>query len=53
MSKWIQTLRAEEDGSVAAEYGILIAFIAVIIIAGATALGASLNGLFNTVAGKF
>lgn len=53
MSKFIQALRAEEDGSVAAEYGILIAFIAVVIIAGVTALGTNLNGLFNTIAGKF
>ena len=40
-----------EEGATAAEYGLLIFLIALVIMGGAAALGLSINGLFNTVAG--
>ncbi|HET9249947.1 MAG TPA: Flp family type IVb pilin [Actinomycetota bacterium] len=44
---WMQVrlgaLRHREDGGVAAEYGILLALIAVVIIVAAIALGAAVN----------
>lgn len=44
-----------EDGATAAEYGILMGFIAFAIIAGATAVGVNLNDFFiqqaTTIAG--
>ena len=46
----IQSIRAfirDEDGAAAIEYGLIAALIAVAIIAGATLLGTSLDGLFT------
>lgn len=40
-----------EDGN-AAEYGLIIALVSVVIIVGLTALGAALLGVFNDVAGE-
>jgi Flp/Fap pilin component. len=45
----IASLRAD-DGN-AAEYGLIIAGVAVVIIAGLGLLAAALNGLFGDVAG--
>ena len=45
----INSLRSE-DGN-AAEYGLIIAGVAVVIIAGLAVLAAALNGLFTGVAG--
>jgi pilus assembly protein Flp/PilA len=44
---FIKNFIREEDGVTAIEYGLIAALIAVAIIAGATALGTSLNGLFT------
>ncbi len=46
----LNSLRSE-DGN-AAEYGLIIALVSVVIIAGLTALGAALLGVFNNVAGE-
>ena len=40
----------EEDGVTAIEYGLLAALVAVVISAGAAALGVNLNALFQAVA---
>ena len=40
----------EEDAPTAVEYGLMVALIAVVVIAGATALGTSTLGVFNAVA---
>jgi len=40
-----------ESGN-AAEYGLIIGLVALVIIAGVTALGAALLGVFNTAATK-
>lgn len=37
----------EEDGVTAIEYGLIAALVAVAIVAGASALGTDLNGLFT------
>ena len=42
----IKNFVREEDGAAAIEYGLIAALIAVAIIAGAIALGGSLNTLF-------
>ncbi len=39
----------DEDGATAIEYGLLASLIALAIVGGATALGGSINDLFNTV----
>ncbi|GAA1058365.1 hypothetical protein GCM10017608_33980 [Agromyces luteolus] len=47
----LAALRTDEDGN-AAEYGLIIAGVAVVIIVGLAALAAGLNGLFSDVAGS-
>ena len=39
----------EEDGATAIEYGLIAALIAVVIIAGLTLLGTSINAKFSTI----
>ncbi len=41
-----------QAGQTMAEYGILIAVIAIIVIVAATTLGSNLTGLFNSTATK-
>ena len=41
-----------EEGQTMAEYGILVAVIALIAIVGATAFGNSLSSFFNSLGGK-
>lgn len=45
----LETLRSRRDerGATATEYGLLVAFIALAIIAGVTLFGTALNGFFN------
>lgn len=47
----LNALRTEEDGN-AAEYGLIIAGVAVVIIVGLAFLATSLNTLFSEVGGK-
>jgi pilus assembly protein Flp/PilA len=51
----IKNFFKDESGAAAVEYGLLVALIAVVIIAGATLLGTSINTIFtnagNTVGG--
>ncbi|HET9578266.1 MAG TPA: Flp family type IVb pilin [Usitatibacter sp.] len=42
---------ADDSGSVAIEYGLLAALIAVLIIAGAKAIGTNLGTLFTDISG--
>lgn len=48
----IKNFIREEDGVTAIEYGLIAALIAIVIIAGVTAVGTKLNATFNTIAGK-
>ncbi len=48
--KRLLELFKEEKGAIAMEYGLLAAFIALVIIIGVTALGANLNTFFNDIA---
>lgn len=47
----IRDFVADESGSVAIEYGLFAALIAVMIIVGAKAVGTNLNQLFNDISG--
>lgn len=40
----------DEEGAIAMEYGLLAAFIALVIIAAVTILGTNLNEFFNKIA---
>jgi pilus assembly protein Flp/PilA len=41
-----------EKGQTMAEYGILIAVIALIVVVAAVVLGSSITGIFNSASGK-
>jgi pilus assembly protein Flp/PilA len=43
---------AREKGATAVEYGLMVALIAAVVIAGATLLGTNTGDTFNTVGGK-
>lgn len=51
LQAWVATRRTDEEGATAIEYGLLAALIALAIVAGATALGGSINTLFTDIAG--
>ena len=46
----LKTLRSDDKGATAIEYGLIAALIAVGIIAGATLLGGNLDDIFNDIA---
>ena len=48
--KAIKQFIKNEDGATAIEYGLIAALIAVVIIAGVTAVGTSLNTKFSVIA---
>jgi len=39
----------DDEGASLAEYGLLLALIAIVCMAGMTILGTNINGLFNSV----
>lgn len=47
-----EPLRRDDRGATAVEYGLILVFIAVVIIAGLTLLGGNLLALFNRVAAQ-
>jgi pilus assembly protein Flp/PilA len=46
----LQSIKADEKGVTAVEYGLLCALIAIVIIGAVTTLGTNLNSLFTTLA---
>lgn len=50
---WFVKYADEEAGASAAEYALIMAFIALVIIVSITALGANINALFATEANTF
>jgi len=49
LSSLIQTLRSDKRAVTALEYGLIAALIAVVIIAGVTAVGTNLSSTFHSV----
>jgi pilus assembly protein Flp/PilA len=50
MSKFAKRFLKDESGATAIEYGLIAALIAVVIIAGLSAVGSSLNTTFTNIA---
>lgn len=48
----LSTLRREERGATAVEYGMLVALIAAVIVAVVVVLGESIDDAFQTIANK-
>jgi pilus assembly protein Flp/PilA len=51
MRKLFSRLFRNDSGSNALEYGLILSLISITIVAGATAAGVALSGLFATIAG--
>jgi pilus assembly protein Flp/PilA len=54
MSKLLATTKSfvrDEEGASLAEYGLLLALIAVVCMAATAAVGTKISGLFNYIAG--
>lgn len=43
---WLRRVRGEETGATASEYSLVVAFIAIVIVAGVGVFGIALNGVF-------
>ena len=48
----LKRFRANKSGATSIEYALIAILISVVIIASASAIGTSLNSVFNNVAGK-
>ncbi|MGX5697103.1 Flp family type IVb pilin [Agromyces soli] len=46
---YIDSLRSEEDGATAVEYGLIVALIAAVIVGVVVILGGQINDAFQTV----
>jgi pilus assembly protein Flp/PilA len=52
---WYELIRIQlqrEEGQTMAEYGLLIALVAIVVIGAITVLGTNLSSAFSTIAGK-
>ena len=45
----VNSLRSDEQGATAVEYGLMVSLIAIVIIAAVTLIGTNLNTVFSTV----
>ena len=52
LKAWLATRVSEERGATMVEYGLLVAFIALVALAGAILLGEALRDLFTDIAGQ-
>jgi len=52
MLKKLKAFFVEEKGQGMAEYGLILALIAVVVIVGLTALGGQINSMLNFIKGK-
>lgn len=48
MRRFIARFLRDEDGATAIEYGLILAFIFLVILSAVTAFGGSSSGIFNT-----
>jgi pilus assembly protein Flp/PilA len=52
MTATLTSMLRDESGASMVEYGLLLAFIAVVALVGVKAIGTGLSALFNNVAGS-
>ncbi len=50
MTKFLRSILKDESGATAVEYGLIVAFIAIVIIGAVQLLGSNLNNLFSGIA---
>ena len=52
LSQWVKDNAKRQEGQAMAEYGLILALIAVVCIVALTALGLGVSGKFNDIAGQ-
>ena len=50
--RFIKEILLDEEGSNALEYGLIVAFVSLAVVAGATTAGANLGALFTAIGGE-
>lgn len=48
---WLPWVTRSQKGAVAVEYALIVTFVAVLIVAGATVFGGAVSGWFNSMSG--
>jgi len=48
---WVKKFVREEEGPTMVEYGLMVALVAIVAIAGATVLGVEVNAIFDRIGG--
>jgi pilus assembly protein Flp/PilA len=51
LQSMLNSLRTDDEGATAVEYGLMVSLIAVVIIGAVTLIGTNLNTMFTGVAG--
>jgi pilus assembly protein Flp/PilA len=49
LQSWVASHEKDEEGATMVEYGLLVAFIALVALVGVKALGVNLNNLFSGI----
>lgn len=49
----IRKFGTQDEGATMVEYGLMVALIAVVCLVAVTALGVSVSGIFDSIAGSF
>jgi len=52
LNMWLQGLLDEEEGQTLAEYALILALIAVVVVGAVILLGGNINNIFNDVSSK-
>ena len=52
IATWAQTRQQDEEGQGMVEYGLILALVAIVAIAGLEALGPAVNGVLTQVSGS-
>jgi len=53
LQNWVIALKSREEGQGLAEYGMILALIAVVAIAAVTTLGGDITSTFTSMSGAF
>ncbi|GAA0565375.1 hypothetical protein GCM10010172_56130 [Paractinoplanes ferrugineus] len=53
LTAYVRAALQNDEGATAVEYGLLVTFIAIVIIVGVSAFGTHLSDVFTNLTGKF
>jgi pilus assembly protein Flp/PilA len=53
IAAYLRTRHSSDEGTTAVEYGLLVTFVAIVIIVGVSAFGTHLSDVFGDITSKF